>query len=68
MVQLRDVEELASEETLEEEGKVENEADTEPKSKKRRIEDCIPTARVVGIIKRNWRQYCGVILPALVPG
>ena len=23
-----------------------------------------PTGKVVGIVKRNWRQYCGVLLPS----
>lgn len=27
-----------------------------------------PTGRVVGIIKRNWRQYCGSIEPMKMPG
>lgn len=22
-----------------------------------------PTGKVIGIIKRNWRNYCGVLLP-----
>ncbi|BFZ19682.1 hypothetical protein BsWGS_22722 [Bradybaena similaris] len=25
-----------------------------------------PTARVVGIIKRNWRQYCGILQPSII--
>ncbi|XP_050397499.1 exosome complex exonuclease RRP44 [Patella vulgata] len=25
-----------------------------------------PTGRVVGIIKRNWRQYCGILKPSLL--
>ena len=28
----------------------------------------IPSARVVGIIKRNWRQYCGILQKSLVKG
>lgn len=24
-----------------------------------------PTAKVVGIIKRNWRQYCGMLQPSI---
>ena len=24
-----------------------------------------PTGRVIGIIKRNWRNYCGVLLPTV---
>ncbi|XP_058120010.1 exosome complex exonuclease RRP44 [Anopheles ziemanni] len=27
-----------------------------------------PTGRVVGIIKRKWRQYCGILLPSHIPG
>ena len=28
----------------------------------------IPTGRVVGIIKRNWRQYCGILQKSLIKG
>ena len=24
----------------------------------------VPTGRVIGIIKRNWRQYCGILQPS----
>lgn len=27
-----------------------------------------PTGKVVGIIKRKWRQYCGIILPNILKG
>nr|XP_040228737.2 exosome complex exonuclease RRP44 [Anopheles coluzzii] len=27
-----------------------------------------PTAKVVGIIKRKWRQYCGILLPSHIQG
>lgn len=27
-----------------------------------------PTGRVVGIIRRKWRQYCGILQPSLVKG
>uniref|UniRef100_A0A182Q2N5 Protein DIS3 homolog n=1 Tax=Anopheles farauti TaxID=69004 RepID=A0A182Q2N5_9DIPT len=27
-----------------------------------------PTAKVVGIIKRKWRQYCGILLPSHIEG
>uniref|UniRef100_A0A0N5A9L5 Protein DIS3 homolog n=1 Tax=Syphacia muris TaxID=451379 RepID=A0A0N5A9L5_9BILA len=65
VIKLRDVEELACEEENDE---MDSEigVDTEPQLKKPRLEDRIPTARVVGIIKRNWREYCGMILPVLV--
>ena len=25
------------------------------------------TGKVVGIVKRNWRPYCGIILPSSTP-
>lgn len=28
----------------------------------------LPTARIVGILRRNWRQYCGIVLPSNIPG
>lgn len=28
----------------------------------------IPTAKIVGILKRNWRNYCGIILPPNIEG
>lgn len=28
----------------------------------------IPTAKIVGILKRNWRNYCGIILPPNIKG
>ncbi|KIH55421.1 RNB-like protein, partial [Ancylostoma duodenale] len=56
---LRDVEDLemkaddeAEEETTEEET---------PKAKRAKFTP-IPTAKVVGIMKRNWRPYCGIIM------
>ena len=27
-----------------------------------------PTGRVVGVIKRNWRQYCGMLQPSVLKG
>jgi hypothetical protein len=27
----------------------------------REIKERVPTGKVVAIIRRNWRQYCGVI-------
>uniref|UniRef100_A0A1I8ATB4 Protein DIS3 homolog n=1 Tax=Steinernema glaseri TaxID=37863 RepID=A0A1I8ATB4_9BILA len=35
---------------------------------KRRKTEVLPTARVVGIIKRGWRQYCGMLLKSSVKG
>ena len=35
---------------------------------KRRRQDLLPTARVVGILRRNWRPYCGLLLHSPVPG
>uniref|UniRef100_A0A8R1DX06 Protein DIS3 homolog n=1 Tax=Caenorhabditis japonica TaxID=281687 RepID=A0A8R1DX06_CAEJA len=62
MIRLRDVEEYVT--TADDMG---NEEDGEPKSKKAK-KNVVPTAKVVGIIKRNWRQYCGMLLPSSVKG
>lgn len=32
----------------------------------RKGEDRQPTGRVVGIIRRKWRQYCGILLPSVL--
>ena len=32
----------------------------------RRGEDRQPTGRIVGIIRRKWRQYCGILLPSVL--
>ncbi|XP_064071350.1 exosome complex exonuclease RRP44 [Vanessa tameamea] len=31
-------------------------------------DDITPTGKVVGIIRRKWRQYCGILLPSKFPG
>lgn len=31
-------------------------------------EDVTPTGKVVGIIRRKWRQYCGILVPSKYPG
>lgn len=31
-------------------------------------DDITPTGKVVGIIRRKWRQYCGILLPSKLPG
>lgn len=42
----------------------EGEVTEEPTAKSARI----PTGEVVGIIKRNWRQYCGVLQKSIIKG
>ena len=27
-------------------------------------ERLLPTARIVGVLERNWREYCGILLPS----
>lgn len=27
-----------------------------------------PTGRVVGIIRKNWRPYCGILMASSTPG
>lgn len=39
----------------------------EPAAKRRKV-GVVPTAKVVGIIRRNWRPYCGVLMPSLLKG
>ncbi|CAI4231946.1 unnamed protein product [Auanema sp. JU1783] len=39
----------------------------EPSAKKVK-KNVIPTAKVVGIVKRNWRPYCGILLPSIIKG
>ncbi|CAI5449786.1 unnamed protein product [Caenorhabditis angaria] len=63
-IRLRDVEEYVK--NAEEMDEAEGEAG-EPRSKKAR-KNVVPTAKVVGIIKRNWRQYCGMLLPSSIKG
>ncbi|XP_037296481.1 exosome complex exonuclease RRP44 [Manduca sexta] len=31
-------------------------------------EEITPTGKVVGIIRRKWRQYCGILMPSRLPG
>lgn len=48
---------------------VEDSMETEDKAIKRKTvpkELRQPTGRVIGIIKRNWRQYCGILRPSAV--
>ncbi|MFH4974380.1 hypothetical protein AB6A40_001089 [Gnathostoma spinigerum] len=64
LIKLRDVEEMEKEAEVEKDDEAEDkqEKDSLAGNKKARLEDVCPTAKVVGIIKRNWRPYCGVIL------
>uniref|UniRef100_A0A1I7X728 RNB domain-containing protein n=1 Tax=Heterorhabditis bacteriophora TaxID=37862 RepID=A0A1I7X728_HETBA len=39
----------------------------EPIAKKQKV-SVVPTAKVVGIIKRNWRSYCGILMPSSLKG
>lgn len=31
-------------------------------------DEITPTGKVVGIIRRKWRQYCGILMPSKFPG
>ncbi|XP_020278161.1 exosome complex exonuclease RRP44 [Pseudomyrmex gracilis] len=33
-----------------------------------KMEDKIPTGKIVGIIRRKWRQYCGILKPSAIKG
>lgn len=49
--------------TLDEDKTIEDDDGKEGKA-----EDRQPTGRVVGIVKRKWRQYCGILQPSLMSG
>ncbi|KAJ2952091.1 hypothetical protein O0L34_g4361 [Tuta absoluta] len=38
------------------------------KADKKNDEEVTPTGKVVGIIRRKWRQYCGILQPSKFPG
>ncbi|KAL3995653.1 RNB domain family protein [Acanthocheilonema viteae] len=63
VIRLRDVEEIEMKDAVDKEDD-KDEEEIEPK--RLRMEEKIPSARVVGIVKRNWRQYCGMILQSAV--
>ncbi|KAK2185620.1 hypothetical protein NP493_229g01009 [Ridgeia piscesae] len=56
---LEDVEEKADEETDQEDAIVKTKAAKGPK---------LPSGRIVGVIKRKWRQYCGILQKSVLPG
>lgn len=49
---------------MEEEAELLNAVNTVDKSD----EEVKPTGKVVGIIRRKWRQYCGILMPSKFPG
>lgn len=49
---------------LEEEAVLLNTAKPADKNK----DEITPTGKVVGIIRRKWRQYCGILMPSKFPG
>ncbi|CAJ0928716.1 unnamed protein product, partial [Mesorhabditis belari] len=61
-LRLRDVEEYN---LNPDEDEKENLPDTEEPKAKKRKQGALPTAKVVGIIRRNWRPYCGILLPSI---
>jgi hypothetical protein len=48
-------------------GDVLEEEDAVLKSKESHVEK-IPTGRIVGIIRRKWRQYCGILQQNQIKG
>ncbi|KAG4065176.1 hypothetical protein HA402_007573 [Bradysia odoriphaga] len=47
---------------------LEDEANFLPQIKATEVADRSPTGLIVGIIRRKWRQYCGILQPNLVQG
>ncbi|KAI1715438.1 RNB domain-containing protein [Ditylenchus destructor] len=71
VIRLRDAEEAQTEEAVEDDEGLEEKLDeeiTESTPSKRLKKDVVPTAQIVGILRRNWRNYCGVIMPAHIEG
>jgi len=33
-----------------------------------KIKKKVPTGKIVGIIRRKWRQYCGILQPSAIKG
>ncbi|GMT24430.1 hypothetical protein PFISCL1PPCAC_15727, partial [Pristionchus fissidentatus] len=62
---LRDIEE-ATLNADEDENDDKSDVEGEPQSKKRKV--VVPTAKVVGIVRRNWRPYCGILIPSVLKG
>uniref|UniRef100_A0A1I8AYG7 Protein DIS3 homolog n=1 Tax=Meloidogyne hapla TaxID=6305 RepID=A0A1I8AYG7_MELHA len=74
-IRLRDAEEsqnggnnltVDDDEGGEEEAQEDLEESEAPAKKSRK--EVLPSARIVGILRRNWRHYCGIILPPNMPG
>lgn len=42
--------------------------ESDGKKKKIKKEDLTPTGIIVGIIRRKWRQYCGILQPSILKG
>uniref|UniRef100_A0A0R3RRV1 Protein DIS3 homolog n=1 Tax=Elaeophora elaphi TaxID=1147741 RepID=A0A0R3RRV1_9BILA len=61
VIRLRDVEEIEMKDAVDKEDDKD-----EVELKMPQMEEKVPSARVVGIVKRNWRQYCGMILQPAV--
>lgn len=76
VIRLRDADEALAQEKTEEleqqEEEKENEKDFVSPVKKikkdNETKNIVPTAKVVGILRRNWRNYCGVVLPSNMKG
>uniref|UniRef100_A0A915EFZ8 Protein DIS3 homolog n=1 Tax=Ditylenchus dipsaci TaxID=166011 RepID=A0A915EFZ8_9BILA len=70
VIRLRDAEEV-QDNVIPEEGEqvddIENQDDSSIPAKKLKKE-VIPTAKIVGILRRNWRSYCGIVLPSHIEG
>lgn len=68
-VVMKDVEEEASSETsIDDSVNSDEKMEVDEPAKQRPVDESLmkPTGRVVGIIKRNWRPYCGTLLPLAI--
>lgn len=63
-IRLRDVEDL---ELKADDDNEEGDGEEAPKTKRVKLAP-VPTAKVVGIMKRNWRPYCGILMRSQLKG
>lgn len=58
---LQDEEEADVDDVTEDEGVLSKQSSS-------KMEDKMPTGKIVGIIRRKWRQYCGILKPSAIKG
>uniref|UniRef100_A0A914HZ11 Protein DIS3 homolog n=1 Tax=Globodera rostochiensis TaxID=31243 RepID=A0A914HZ11_GLORO len=68
VIRLRDADEGQTVDIAPEEEEEQSTEESEKSTAKKARKDVLPSARIVGILRRNWRHYCGVLLHSNMPG